>query len=124
VLGACARLGLSDALPAEEGGWPVATFVANVVGSLLMGALVAGTVRRGREPSLVSTFLGAGVLGGFTTFSAVSEEVRSLLDARPVLGLGYAVTTAGVTVAAAGAGFEIVRRLLHRRRGDEPGWQP
>jgi fluoride exporter len=78
ALGAVARWALTEAFPAEADGFPWATFAINVVGSFALALLPAfGPVRRSRT---LAVGLGPGVLGGFTTLSAYSEQSRALLD--------------------------------------------
>jgi CrcB protein len=58
---------------------PEATFVVNVVGCLVIGAL-AGRIAAGRlalSPAL-RTFVFVGVLGGFTTFSSFGLDTFTL----------------------------------------------
>ena len=58
---------------------PNATFVVNVVGCLLIGAL-AGRIASGRlhlTPTM-RTFVFVGVLGGFTTFSSFGLDTFTL----------------------------------------------
>jgi fluoride exporter len=68
-------------------GFPWATITINVVGSLLMGCVVALLALRFGQSAEVRAFLATGILGGFTTFSAFS------LDA-------YVLMTRGDTAAA------------------------
>jgi fluoride exporter len=68
-------------------GFPWATITINVVGSLLMGCVVALLASRFGQSAEVRAFLATGILGGFTTFSAFS------LDA-------YVLMTRGDTAAA------------------------
>lgn len=76
--GALARWGLTEAFPADADAFPWSTFAINVVGSALLALLPAfAVVRRER---LLAVALGPGVLGGFTTLSAYSEQTRALLD--------------------------------------------
>lgn len=79
-------------LVADGGGFPVTTFAINVLGAFLLALLPAfPVVRRSRT---VAVALGPGVLGGFTTLSAASEQTRALLDAGDVLTAGgYLVGT-------------------------------
>jgi CrcB protein len=58
---------------------PWATFIVNVVGCLLIGAL-AGRIASGRLhlTSMMRTFLFVGVLGGFTTFSSFGLDTFTL----------------------------------------------
>ncbi len=78
ALGAGARWGLSELVPAA-GGFPWPTLLANVSGSLLLGVLMVLVVDVYETHHLVRPFLGVGVLGGFTTFSTYALETRDLL---------------------------------------------
>lgn len=76
ALGAMLRWSLGEAFPGDSG-FPWTTFVINVTGACLLAALpVFGAVRR--SPVLAAG-LGPGLLGGFTTLSAYSEQTRALL---------------------------------------------
>jgi CrcB protein len=77
--GALARWALTEAFPAEPDAFPWATFAVNVVGSFALALLPAlAAVRRSRA---LAAGLGPGVLGGFTTLSACSEQARALIGA-------------------------------------------
>jgi len=92
--GALARWAVAEALPRSSGGWPWATLAVNVTGCLLMGVLLAVLAARRPDDDRLRTFLGAGVLGGFTTFSAFAVEVADLLRAgAPVLAASYVVVS-------------------------------
>ena len=108
AIGAASRWGeaeLDDAngsphLPAT---WSWATLTVNVVGCLLIG-LAARTLAR---DTTAWAFVSTGVLGGFTTFSALAVELNDLADAER---LPLAVLYGAVTLAAGvGATF-----LAHR----------
>ena len=47
--GTLARWALTEGMGSTAGGWPTATFVANLLGSFLLGALLEGLLRRGPE---------------------------------------------------------------------------
>lgn len=96
ALGAVARYGVGLVLP-HGPGFPWATFAVNVVGCLLLGVLVALLDARGRH-SLARPFLGVGVLGGFTTFSAYTAETLALAHDG---ALGTAVAYLAGTLLAA-----------------------
>jgi len=76
-------------------GFPWGTWIANLLGGLLMGML-AGTLARevdGGEP--LRLFLGVGVLGGFTTFSAFSLETYNMLVRGDyMMAVAYAISSA------------------------------
>jgi CrcB protein len=84
---------------AEIMGLPMAaaTLTVNLLGCFLMGALVAFVLAHpGRHP-LWRPFLGVGLLGGFTTFSAFAA------DAVLIAGEGaWAVSTAYVAATLIG----------------------
>ena len=88
-LGALARYGLSRVLPTPSGGFPWATFTANVLGCLLIGALMVLVADVWSGHRLVRPFLGVGLLGGFTTFSTYALEFHQLLPRSAGLAFGY-----------------------------------
>jgi protein CrcB len=65
--------------------WP--TLIVNVIGSALIGFVLASSeLRPGAKQ-----FLAVGVLGGFTTFSAFSAQTLELFQAgKPALACAYA----------------------------------
>ena len=112
-LGALARYGLTIALPTPPGHFPWATFVTNVSGCLLIGVLMVLVTEVWRAHRLVRPFLGAGVLGGFTTYSTYAVEIHGLL--RPgTVGVAF-VYLAGTLVCAVLAvliGAVVTRRVV------------
>ena len=90
--GATLRHVLDAWAPVSTGGFGWTTFAVNVTGSFLLALLPALAVVR-RSP-LLPPLLGPGVLGGFTTLSAVSEQTRALLsDDRVALAATYSLAT-------------------------------
>jgi CrcB protein len=91
VIGSAARLGLGLALPAPAGSGlgavPWATLIANVVGA----------------------FLGTGVLGGFTTYSAFAVGSVALWHAQPWLAVAYAIGSLVLGLGAAALGLDLAR---------------
>jgi len=77
LLGALARGGLLAAADNLGVSGILMVLAINAVGSGLAGFLVARVADRLSEP--VRAFLFAGVLGGFTTFSAVSVDFVGLM---------------------------------------------
>ncbi len=114
ALGTPARYALSVMLPTRTGSWPVGTLTANLLGAFLLGVLLEGLARRGRDTGyrrLLRLTLGTGFLGAFTTYSTLAVETDLLVRAhRPGLAAAYAgaslfagllATTAGIWLAAA-----------------------
>jgi CrcB protein len=92
---------------------PAATLGINLVGSLLLGVIVGWL--DDRRPRL-RLFLGTGVMGGFTTYSAFAVHTVTTAGAAPVVGLALAAVSIFGGVAAAVAGLAIGRRIA-----DVPG---
>ncbi len=89
---------------------PYATLAVNMLGAVLIG-LVAGSAVS-EERWVISEnfrlFLMAGVLGGFTTFSAYSLQTLELLQAGyPERALFYALGTVLICLAGVAAGYWI-----------------
>lgn len=123
AVGTLARFGLTRALP-TGGGWPVATFVANLVGAFLLGLLLEALVRRGPEDEArrrLRLALGTGVLGGFTTFSSLAIEIERLgAGGSALLGTAYGLVSILAGVGCAGVGVALAVRR-HDRRERAPG---
>lgn len=110
TVGTLLRWALAELL-GEPGGLTAGVALANASGALAMGVLVGRLPRLGLSPlrrQRLRTLLGTGVLGGFTTYSALAvhcaELVReSNLDRAVVQGLGSVLV--GVVAAAVGLGL-------------------
>jgi CrcB protein len=98
ALGAVLRHGVTVATP-DGSGFPWTTFTVNVTGAFLLALLPA--VAAVRRHMLLPPLLGTGVLGGFTTFSAYSEQTRALVATGAVWAAGcYAVGTVAACLLA------------------------
>jgi len=61
-------------------GFPLATLVINVTGSMVMGVLIAIFAFKGGGTQHWRLFLTTGILGGYTTFSTFSLDVAVLYE--------------------------------------------
>ena len=112
VLGSLGRWGVGLALPHGTGTFPWSTFVVNVTGAFAMGLLVAYLVDRPGAHRLARPFVGVGVLGGWTTFSALAVETVDLGDHRHVqLAVLYVAATFLVGTLAVALGDRLGRRV-------------
>lgn len=106
--GSLMRFGIGEWLNPGHG-FPLGTFTVNVTGSFALGALLAALALRGDDTGRrrdARLLLGTGLLGGYTTYSALAVETQTLLrDDRVALGLAYAVGSVGIGLIAAGAGL-------------------
>ena len=97
VLGALARYLVSVWLAGATGsGFPWATLLINLAGSILLGFLLRSFPTWSSPPD-ARAFLTVGFCGSFTTFSTFGYETVSLLQARAF----------GVAVAYAGGSFAV-----------------
>ncbi|RHW19039.1 fluoride efflux transporter CrcB [Sphingomonas gilva] len=97
------------ALRALGPGYPWGTLFVNLLGGLLMG-LLAGSLTRMSTPEGWRLFLGVGILGGFTTFSAFSLEAALMIERGQIgVALGYALVSVVGSVLALFAGLAIAR---------------
>lgn len=112
AIGAGLRFGLSRALPVSDGGWPWPTFAANILGGLAMGVLAVWILRGDNSAEPLRLFVGVGVLGGFTTFSAFSLEMARMIE-RGQLGLaaGYALASVLLALGALFAGMTAAKAI-------------
>ncbi|WP_016701207.1 fluoride efflux transporter FluC [Actinoalloteichus spitiensis] len=116
VAGSLARYGVGVALP--SGGPSLATWAVNLLGSFLIGVVAALVPRVLPRLPLLRPFLVTGVLSGFTTFSAHSVEVTSLLTAgRPVAAVLVLTGTLLGALVAVAAGDAVGRRWIGAREG-------
>lgn len=110
LVGTGLRLAIDLLLPHADDGLALSTLIVNVVGAFALGQLV-GRLWPTAAPWLRAG-LGAGLLGSFTTFSALATSLIALAaTGQWMLALAYAVATLVLGLAAAALGL----RLGHRR---------
>jgi CrcB protein len=100
VGGAEARYGLGLLLTHSPTQFAWSTLLINASGSLLLGLLVAILELR-RPHRLLRPLLGAGVLGGYTTFSTFSVDAARLIRLHHVATAAAYVTSSVVVCALA-----------------------
>lgn len=111
AIGAALRYGVTLAWPDPL--W--ATLTANLAGCLLIGVLMELVAEVRAGPALLRPFLGIGLLGGFTTFSAYALQVAAGAGAGRIgLAAGYLLGTVLGALVATWLGVVITRRLTRR----------
>lgn len=122
MIGTSGRYLISQAMP-SHGGWPIATFIENVLGSFLLGALLEALLRHGKESRrgrIVRLGVGTGVLGGFTTFSSLALELERILAHHALLTAAtYAVASLTCGILACLLGVVLAAR--HHQWRHAPG---
>lgn len=108
-VGTAFRVGLDLLLPHELDQFALSTLVVNVLGAFLLGLGVAALWPR--IPDWARAGLGAGLLGSFTTFSALSGSVVLLAGTGDAQGaIITVVATFSLGLVAAALGIAIGRR--------------
>ncbi|MEI2776569.1 MAG: CrcB family protein [Tetrasphaera sp.] len=116
ALGSLARWGLAAALPHPASGIPTATWIANVTGAVVLGALMVLVTEVWPPRRYLRPFWGVGVLGGYTTFSTYVLDIHTLLrsGAGPAAGV-YLAGTIVTGLLAAWLGIAAVRAAVAAR---------
>lgn len=118
ALGSLGRHGVDLVAPHDPAQFPWGTLLVNLSGCLCMGLLVAWLVLRPGAHPLLRPFLGVGVLGGWTTFSALAvQSVELIGGGRTSTALLYLVATFTLGTAAILAGTLAGERLFARVDG-------
>jgi CrcB protein len=116
-LGVLARALLELVMP-DGAGFPKTTFAINVTGALFLAVLIEWLAKAGPDVGRrrqLRLFLGTGVMGGFTTYSALAAQTDALVRTdQPWVALLYAVGTIAAGFAASVVGVVVMRRELSR----------
>lgn len=100
AVGAAFRFHISTVALRQLGpAFPYGTWLVNLLGGLLMGVLAGVVARAPVDGEPLRLFLGVGVLGGFTTFSAFSLETFNMLTrGEYLMATAYAVSSVAGSV--------------------------
>lgn len=94
-------------------GYPFGTFAANVLGGFIMGVLVGWLSFKVSGGENLRLFLGVGLLGGFTTFSAFSlDAVRMLETKNYTQFIGYVSGSVTLSIGALMIGLMLARKVF------------
>lgn len=115
LIGTGLRLACDLAFPHADGDLPVETLLVNLVGAFVLGWLVGGLWTRPSTPTWFKAGLGSGVIGSFTTLSAVMASLIVLTGAGEAwLAALYLLVTVLGGLALAAAGLRIGSLIAHR----------
>lgn len=92
--------------------FPWGTLAVNLIGGFAMGVLAGALIRTGQASGAAWYLLGAGVLGGFTTFSAFSLDTIQLAQRGDWgLALGYVLASVIGSIAALTVGLATLKAV-------------
>ncbi|WP_238148325.1 fluoride efflux transporter FluC [Rothia halotolerans] len=120
--GVSAREALVLAFPTAHG-FPWAVLGINVTGAFLLGLLLDALARSGPDRGArraARLGLGTGLIGGYTTYSALAADAAQLIGSGPVgAGIAYAMATlllGGIATGLGVAAATLVRRSTTQGR--------
>ncbi|WP_462220791.1 fluoride efflux transporter CrcB [Ferruginibacter sp.] len=104
ALGSMLRYAFYLAITVKQ--FPLATFAVNIIGSFIIGAVLALSLKDDLFLNNWKLFIATGICGGFTTFSAFSlENITLLQNEKYFIALVYIVSSIVLGIAAAWLGF-------------------
>ena len=116
-MGTALRLLLDAVVPHSDSQFPLSTLLINITGSFALGLLVSGLWLR-KVPSIVKAGVGPGLLGSFTTFSALVLAEVLLTSTNPV---GFVIASLYLVLSLTlGLGLALVGLVLGSRLSPRP----
>lgn len=112
LIGTELRYGAGLVFPEAPGGVPWTTLAINVLGSFVLAALTTLWIARPRTAFWLRAGLGPGLLGSFTTFSALALAVDQLIRGGfHAVWLAYLALSLVLGLGAAAAGWKSGKAL-------------
>lgn len=109
-LGSVLRYLLGKMLNNGDTGIPMGTFVANILGSLLIGCILGLAAKNDTLTQNQMLLLATGFCGGFTTFSTFAYENHVFLKSGDFLSFAmYAIASFAIGILAVFLGIFLVK---------------
>ena len=110
ALGSITRYLFGVLFQTTKNGFPLSTFLVNVLGSFVIGILFYYLKDSNNEN--LKAFLTVGFLGGFTTFSAFSVDIMNLIyDKDYFTSILYILGTVSLSIISVFFGFWVTKFL-------------
>ncbi len=107
-LGAMLRYGVYRLMPVQQ--LHIATFVVNIIGSFILGLLLSYVMQNNQLSDNTKLFIGTGICGGLTTFSAFSvENMNFFITGKYLTAMLYIILSLIFGILAAFIGFKIIQ---------------
>lgn len=115
LVGTGLRLAADVALPHADDEFPWSTLIVNLVGTFALGWLAGGLWTRPSTPTWLKAGVGSGVIGSFTTLSAVMGAITILgREGETTLAIVYLAISLVAGLSLAVGGLKIGSSLAHR----------
>ena len=115
LVGTGLRLAIDLALPHAEDALPWSTLIVNLIGTFALGWLAGGPWTRPSTPTWLKSGVGSGVIGSFTTLSAVMGSLAILArEGEAWLAAVYLGVSLVAGLVLAAAGLKVGSSLEHR----------
>lgn len=90
---------------------PYGTFMVNILGSILIGILVASIAKQTEASTTIKLLLVTGFCGGFTTFSAFAfENVELIRAGNYATAIAYVLLSVALSIAGTFAGIMMIKQ--------------
>jgi fluoride exporter len=107
ALGSMLRYAATISITAKY--FPTATFVINIIGSFIIGVVLALSIKNELFLNNWKLFFATGICGGFTTFAAFSaENVLLLQNEKYFIAMLYIALSIVLGIGAAWLGYNII----------------
>ncbi|WP_308302369.1 fluoride efflux transporter CrcB [Bacillus sp. V5-8f] len=117
-LGSIFRFYTGEWVKHQNAGFPIGTFLINVVGCFFLGWLLTYFAKKKHMNQQIVLFLGTGFTGSFTTFSTFSVETFILVErGHVILAASYVLLSVLLGLSFAFAGKALADLLL-TKHGD------
>ena len=101
AIGAVCRFLIGKHPFGSNSGFPLKTFIVNVLGCFIIGLVAALALKQLSDSPKLVLFLKVGICGGFTTFSSFALETSGLLEKGSyAIAAAYVVLSVTLGIAA------------------------
>lgn len=113
AIGAVCRFLVGKLPIGSSDGFPIKTFIVNILGCFLIGLVAALALKQFSDSPKLVLFLKVGVCGGFTTFSSFALETGGLIEKGSyITAAAYIILSVAVGVAALFAAQYLVEKVF------------